>query len=176
VSPARIKRRKWILYGVASVLVHVTLLALILGRTEEAPASREIAVKLRAPVEVSPVLTPELPVEQFTEAKAQTSPATSASPAVQGRTGGPRQSSPAPRNVRAIVAADFASLRAELATPVTLDSPGPTRPGDGLSPVDPEIHLTDGAIDRLVRQGRGYMNEDRGGEGRVRFGGEVCGR
>jgi hypothetical protein len=172
VKSLLMRRKRWV-YGALSVLFHVLLLVFLL-RPSPPEAPGEVSLSFRtapnaeaiqpAPVAAGPV-----------EAIAQTSEA-------EGRKGGP---APSPSQVttpstggksqlRALLATDLSALRASLIVPAAMASENHDAEGMGLSPVEPTCHLSDGAVEKLVNQGRGQGNRGSGSGARGSWPGTVC--
>ncbi len=154
-----IARRRLFVFGGVSILIHGVALAFFIGRSPQSPPVPEIAVEFETAPAPEPVQPEPVVEETPIAAKRPSQPSVelAGSAGVSSRRGVLKPASSASASLEAILATDFRALRADLVVPVGL-AQGPARSGDGLNPVDPEIHLTDGAIDKLVKEGRGYAD------------------
>ncbi len=138
------------LFGTISVVVHAAAIALILSMYERAPSYTEVAVEFDRPA------LEEEPITQPSETDGQESPL--AENVLASEAPVPESAEPVPpKTMEALLNRDFRSLRANFAMPASF-VPTTTQSDHGFQPLEPEVHLTDGTINKLVDEGRNYAD------------------
>jgi hypothetical protein len=154
-------KRRLLIFGGASILVHAVALSYYLDRPQQTASLPEISVEFDTPEK----LATEKPVERkrIVVHKTPVQPLISSVPGSPGKSARRFVSKRAPspsQALQAILASDFEVMRATISAPVSFAS-YTTSKSEGLEGVDPKVHLSDGTIDKLVAEGRGYADTGR---------------
>jgi hypothetical protein len=159
---AHLTQHKRLLYAGASVAVHAALLAVVLGSTRERTTYHEVPVSFREPV-IEERITGEPGAEL--EAVDTTGAPQDPTPGSVAGAGGRSSSAPEVGELVKLASTDFSALRASLVLPSPAAPAQQTSDARTLAPADPQIHLTQGTIDRLVSQPHSGVERGGGGGG-----------
>jgi hypothetical protein len=183
------RRRRWIYVG-ASIAIHLGLLAIVFASWQRTPTYHEIPISFSEPPAVEamsepaeePAATPEeagapgsAAAHAEDAATATSQSAANQSAASETATSKTATSEPAShqRNdeLLARLAADLSTLRTSLMVPAADAGAASDHAGDGgPAPADPDIHLSEAAIARLVSQRGSSRGDDGVGVGVVQIG------